>query len=207
MASQPQFTHEHAAMTEDDYLRTESLSEFRREYIDGRIYAMTGGSTNHNVLSLNIASELKNHLKGTPCFTYMSDIKVALKTATGQNYVYPDVIVDCNPTTNDGFATSPVIIVEVLSKSTRKFDTTSKLLRYINLPTLKEYVLIEQDFVAIQVLRKHNHWQSEFFYLGDCVTFESIKLSLKVEEVYDRVNNEDMQEFRQALQAQANVTE
>lgn len=195
MASQPQFEHDNAAMTEDEYLRTEPLSEVRREYIDGRVYAMAGGSTNHNVLSLNMASELRSHLKGTPCITFMSDIKVAM----GQNYVYPDVIVDCSPTTNDGFATAPVIIVEVLSKSTRKFDTSTKLLRYINLPTLKEYVLIEQDFVAVQVLRKDNHWQSEYFYLGDQVTFESINLTLSVEAIYERVDNEDMREFRQSL--------
>lgn len=201
MASQPQFTHEYAAMTEDEYLRTEPLSEVRREYIDGRVYAMAGGSTNHNILSTNVMRKFGNHLEGTPCITFMSDIKVPLKAATGQNYVYPDVIVDCSPTTNDGFATAPVIIVEVLSKSTRKFDTSTKLLRYINLPTLKEYVLVEQEFVAVQVLRKRNHWQSEYFYLGDQVAFESVNLTLSVEALYDRVDNEDMREFRQSLLA------
>ncbi|MEQ1635922.1 MAG: Uma2 family endonuclease [Methylococcales bacterium] len=200
MALQPQFEHDNVAMTEVEYLSTEPLSEVRREYIDGRVYAMAGGSTNHNILATNVLRKLGNHLEGTPCITFMSEIKVALKAATGQNYVYPDVIVDCNPTTNDGFATSPVIIVEVLSKSTRRLDTSTKLLRYINLPTLKEYILVEQDFVAVQVLRRDNHWQSEYFYLGDRVIFESINLTLSVEEIYDRVNNDDMQEFRQHLQ-------
>lgn len=195
MAPQPQLEYDQAAMTEDEYLRTEPLSAVRREYIDGRVYAMAGGSTNHNILSTNVLRKLGNHLEGTPCITFMSDIKVSI----GQSYVYPDVIVDCSPTTNEGFATSPVIIVEVLSKSTRKLDTSTKLLRYINLPTLKEYVLIEQDFVAVQVLRKQNHWQSEYFYLGDQVTFDSINLTLSVEDIYARVKNDDMQEFMQNL--------
>jgi Uma2 family endonuclease len=98
---------------------------------------------------------------------------------------------------NDYFSTSPVLIVEVLSNSTRKRDLTTKLLQYINLPSVQEYVLIEQDIVSVQVLRRSNHWQSEYFFLGDSVTFESVDLTLTVEDVYDRVDNEDMNEFRQ----------
>lgn len=95
------------------------------------------------------------------------------------------------------FSTSPVIIVEVLSKSTRRIDLTKKLIKYINLPSLLEYVLIEPEIVSIQVLRKNNHWMSEYYFLGDSVTFESIGLTLTVEEVYDRVDNQDMNEFRE----------
>ena len=102
-----------------------------------------------------------------------------------------------NRTSNDSFSTSPVVIVEVLSKATRKMDLTVKLLRYINLPSLQEYVLIEQDFVSVQVLRRANHWRSEYFFLGELVTFTSIGLTLSVAEIYDRVDNADMREFRQ----------
>ncbi|MEQ1560626.1 MAG: Uma2 family endonuclease, partial [Methyloglobulus sp.] len=112
---------------------------------------------------------------------------------------YPDVTVDCsNPSGVDYFANSPVIIVEVLSKSTRKFDTSIKLLKYINIPTLKEYVLVEQDVVSIEVLRKSNEWRTEYYSLGDSITFEAIELTLTVEEIYDRVDNREINEFRQA---------
>jgi len=97
------------------------------------------------------------------------------------------------PKQNHLFAALPAEIFEV-SKSTKKMDTTTKLIHYINLPTLKEYVLVEQDSVCVQVLRKRNYWQSEYFYLSDNVTFESIGLSLTVEEIYDRVDNDDMNE-------------
>ncbi|MDO9047989.1 MAG: Uma2 family endonuclease [Methylobacter sp.] len=184
-------------MTEEEYLRSELTSEVKREYIDGQVYAMAGAKHNHNFISMNIAREYSNHLKGTPCAVFMADTKVRL----GKDYVYPDVLVDCSKMSGDDyFSTSPVIIVEVLSKSTRMRDTTTKLIQYINLPSLKEYVLIEQEFVSVQVLRKSKHWQPEYFYLGDRVTFESIGLTLAVEEIYDRVDNADMNEFRQNIQ-------
>ena len=88
-----------------------------------------------------------------------------------------------------------VILVEVLSRSTRKTDKNDKFLEYINIPTLQEYVLIEQDFVDIEIFRKKDNWFPKHYFLGDEVTFKSIELTLTVEEVYHRVNNEDMIEF------------
>ncbi|MCF7967011.1 MAG: Uma2 family endonuclease [Methylobacter tundripaludum] len=183
-------------MTEEEYLKSELTSEIKREYIDGQVYAMAGAGYNHNCISANVLSNFRGHLKGTPCSTFMADMKVN----AGKSYFYPDVVVDCSKMMGDDcFSTSPVIIVEVLSRATRKTDTTKKFIRYINLPSLQEYVLIEQDYVSVLVLRKSKHWQPEYFYLGDQVTFESIGLTLTVEEVYDRVDNADMNEFRQRI--------
>jgi Uma2 family endonuclease len=180
-------------LTEEEYLRTEIRSEIKREYIDGRIYAMAGAGYNHNCIAINIVSNFSSHLKGTPCATFMADMKVRL----GKDYVYPDVVVDCGKMQgDDDYSTAPVIIVEVLSKSTRKMDLTTKMLRYINLPSLQEYVLIEPDFVAVQVLRRTKHWLSEYYFLGDTVSFAAIGLQLTVEEIYDRVDNADMNELR-----------
>ena len=187
--------HDNICITEQEYLATEPASEVKREFIDGQVYAMAGTGYNHNCISGNIFGNFRSHLKGTPCTTFMADMKVRV----GKNYVYPDVVVDCgNMAGDDYFSTAPLIIVEVLSRSTRRTDTTVKLLRYINLPSLQEYVLIESDFVSVQVLRKSNHWLSEYYFLGDTVTFGSIGLTLTVEEIYDRVNNADMNEFRQS---------
>ncbi|SJM89890.1 conserved hypothetical protein [Crenothrix polyspora] len=199
-ATQAKSSSEAMRVTETDYLASEPDSEVRREYIDGRIYAMAGASSNHNILSGNIFGEFRNHLKGSSCVTFMSDIKVPLKVSVGTNYVYPDVLVDCSKIDGKNyFSNAPLIIVEVLSKSTRKCDLTTKLLRYINLPSLLEYVVIEQDIVQIQVFRKRTDWKDSFYFLGDSITFESIELTLTVEEIYDRVENEDMNEFRQGI--------
>lgn len=182
-------------VSEADYLTSEAESPIKHEYIAGQVYAMAGAGYNHNCISANVLRKFGNHLEGTPCATFMADLKVRI----GQDYVYPDVLVDCSKMSgSDDVSTSPVIIVEVLSRSTRKTDTTTKLLRYINLPSVQEYVMIEPDIVSVQVLRRKNQWLSEYYFLGDAVTFESIGLSLKVEDIYDRVDNPDINEFRQA---------
>ena len=90
---------------------------------------------------------------------------------------------------------TPVIIVEVISRSTRRIDEKAKQLEYINIPTLKEYVMIEQDFVDVRVLRKSNDWRTSHYFLGETVHFESIDLTLPVEEIYYRVDNQDMSEL------------
>ncbi|MFT4926584.1 MAG: Uma2 family endonuclease, partial [Phenylobacterium sp.] len=87
--------------------------------------------------------------------------------------------------------------VEVLSKTTHQTDRTIKRLSYINLPSLLEYVLIEQDFVDIEVMKKSDGWKSSHYFLGDKVYFESIDLTLSVEEIYHRVHNDNMQAFLQ----------
>lgn len=180
-------------LSEEEYLATEPASELKREYIDGRVYAMAGAGYNHNCIAANVLRKFGNHLEGTPCATFMADIKLKL----GKDYVYPDVLVDCSKMRGDDvFSSAPIIIVEVLSRSTRKTDTTTKLIRYINLPSLQEYVLIEPDIVSVQVLRRSKNWLPDYFFLGDEVTFESIGLTLPVEDLYDRVDNADINEYK-----------
>ena len=179
-------------ISEEDYLAGEQVAGFKSEYIDGQIYAMTGGSINHNRLAVNLLRQIGNHLEGKPCQPYSSDIKVKI----GSKYFYPDVMVDCTPQQGDSlFTQTPVIIVEVLSKSTRRMDETTKRLAYLQIPTLQEYVLIEQDIADIEVVRRSNGWQPEHYFLGDEFTLHAIGLTLTVETVYDRVQNGDVAEW------------
>ena len=179
-------------ISEQDYLQGELLAETKHEYIDGQVHAMAGGSENHNLLSVNIATELKTRLKGTPCRTFIADMKVKV----GANFFYPDVMVVCQED-NDSeyYKTAPVIIIEVLSKSTRRFDQTDKRLRCQRIPSLEEYVLIEQDKGEIQVFSKKDQWQSFYYYLGDNITFSSLGVTVGVEDIYYQVNNEDVLDF------------
>lgn len=180
----------HHFVSEVDYLEGEKTSEVKHEYIDGDVYAMVGAHADHNRIATNVLSAFHQYLKGKPCQPYTSDMKVKV----GTKYFYPDVMVDCSAV--DGYFTeTPVIIVEVLSKSTRQHDKKDKRNAYLQIPTLLEYVLIEQDFANIEVQRRHNHWQPENYFLGDDVTFDSIDLTIAVAELYDRVQNEDMTEW------------
>lgn len=183
-------------ISEEAYLQGELLSETKHEYIDGAVYAMAGASKNHQRIIANVSGELWTQLRNTPCEPFSSDIKVKV----GSKFFYPDVMVVCKDDSgNDYYTENPVIIVEVLSKSTRKMDETAKKFAYQTLPTLKEYVLIEQDFVDVEVCRRSEGWVSRHYFMGDSVTFESLDLSLSVFDIYQRVDNEDVTSFVASL--------
>lgn len=177
----------------EDYLNQELQSQVKHELVAGQMYAMAGASENHARISGNIHGEFRNYLKNATCEAFMSDMKV--KTAAG-NFRYPDCMVVCEQDDeNQFYKTKPVILVEVISRSTRKIDERDKLIEYLNIPSLQEYVLIEQDFVDVTVLSRAENWLVKHYFLGDLITFTSIGLTLPVAEIYHRVQNEDMLEF------------
>ena len=179
-------------ISEEEYLEAELTSEIKHEYIDGYVYAMSGASKNHNRIALSLLRKFGNHLDKSHCEPFTSDMKVKV----GTQYFYPDVTVVCqDDLSSDYFTQSPTIIVEVLSKTTRRRDETLKRMAYQTIPTLKEYVLIEQDFVDVEVCRKSEGWISNHYFMGDEVTFESIALTVPVEEIYARVENEDVRTY------------
>lgn len=180
-------------ITVDEYLEGERVSEIKHEFIEGQVYAMAGANENHDYISGNIYRKFGNHLENSSCRPFTSDMKV--KTAKG-NFRYPDCMVVCADDNEDPYyKTQPTILVEVLSQSTQKIDRKDKLLEYINITSLQEYIIIEQDYVNIEVFRRDDNWYSKHYFLGDQITLKSIDLTLTVEEIYHRVNNEDMVEF------------
>ncbi len=179
-------------VSEAEYLEGELISEVKHEYIDGSVYAMAGASKNHERIAGNVFGEIRSHLKNTPCEPFSSDIKVKV----GQDFFYPDVMVVCEDNSdNDYYSETPVMIVEVLSKSTRRMDETTKKIAYQASPTLKEYVIIEQDIADVEVCRKSDNWVSSHYFMGDEVTFESVGLTMSVEDIYFRVDNDDVKSF------------
>jgi Uma2 family endonuclease len=176
-----------------DYLKNELDSDCKHEYLKGQVYAMAGASKNHQRISMNIGSLFREHLRNTPCDTFASDIKVKIGDLA---VFYPDVIVVCEPeTANDYYTEQPLIIVEVLSKSTRRVDETTKRRLYQTLPSLQEYVLIEQDIVDIEICRRSEGWQPEHYFMGDDITFAAIALTVSVNDIYERVINDDVSTF------------
>ena len=189
----------HSYLSEAEYLQGEQISTIKHEYIDGEVYAMAGASRNHSLIVGNALRLFSNHLQDAPCQTFVVDMKVK----AANSFFYPDVMVVCNDDDGDDYYTDkPKIIIEVLSKNTRRTDQTIKLATYKTLPSLQEYVLIEQDHVDIEVFRRTANWFSERYFMGDEVFFESLDLTISVSDIYQRVNNEDMQDYLQQLQQQ-----
>jgi Uma2 family endonuclease len=180
------------------YLRGELQSERKHEYVDGQIVAMTCASIDHGRIAGNIFKHLSDQLDGSRCEPFISDIKV--KTANG-NYRYPDAMVVCdNRYIDDGYASDgPTLLVEVLSPSTRKTDLKDKLLEYINIPTLEEYMIVEQSCIDVTVYRKSEDWRPTHYFIDESITLSIINATLAVIDIYQRVENDDMAGYLAAI--------
>ena len=170
------------------YLQAEQTSEVRHEYIGGDLYAMAGASEEHNIISLNVASALRAHLRGKPCKVFIHDMKARVYAQLTLFY-YPDIMVVCDPEDDDRFFKSkPKIVVEVVSESTRGTDEREKLLTFIQLPSLEEYVLVEQDQTKITIHRRNAEWRPEVIEGQQAIlTLQSIGFQMPMSAVYEDV--------------------
>ncbi len=176
----------------EDYLEGENFSPVRREFVEGEIYAMAGASDNHNRIVGNLIASLTNHLRDSDCETFFSDIKVQV---TKNVYYYPDVLVSCeeNPE-NPYFRNQPILIVEVTSPSTKHIDRREKLLFYQQMPSVQEYVIVDQKKMNVEVHRRQSNggWITYYFNeSGEAVEFASVELSISLTEIYRRVRFND----------------
>ena len=186
-----------------DFLEGERESEIKHEYIEGQVFAMAGASLWHNLLTANLNGLLWNQLRDKTCFPVTGDM-LLLKT-TKDRYRYPDLQIICDDDTSEDeyVRENPILIVEVLSRSTRRADKTEKRNEYLAIPSVQEYVLIEQDVAEIEIQRRRSNWQSEYYYLGQDITFESVGIIVSVQDIYQRVNNEDVVNYLQRLQEES----
>jgi Uma2 family endonuclease len=174
----------------EEYLVREAASEVRHELVNGEMYAMAGGSDNHNRIALNTASELRQALKGKPCEPFMADMKLQIELGFDPLGYYPDIMVVCDPKDRQAtYRTNPKIIIEVLSKSTLRVDAREKLLAYQALPELEVYVMLHQDAMRAVVHRRGNQWWPEIIEGEDSVlSLDEIEVHLPLRALYERVD-------------------
>lgn len=181
-------------MTFDDWLATERAArEGRTEYVAGEVFAMAGGSEAHNLIVANVVGELRGQLKGRPCRVYPSDMKVRIPTADVG--AYPDVMVICGERQfhddRHDVVTNPRLIVEVVSDSTEAYDRGQKFAYYRRLESLRTYLLIAQDRVAVDLYQRHDdgRWTLQSFdALNAEMMLSSIDARLALVEVYDKID-------------------
>lgn len=173
----------------DDYLEMELQGEQRNEYVNGEILAMTGASAAHNIISLNLASTLRNHLCGSSCRVYMGDMK--LEVAAAHSFFYPDVMVSCvepDKLQNCYFVSDAKLVIEVLSPSTDQRDREFKRITYRQLPGLQEYLLVAQNSrLVICYRRLPDGWEQELYGAREAVELKSLDLSLPLAQIYEDV--------------------
>lgn len=179
-------------MTPQEYLEWEPTQSIRYEYIEGQVFAMTGGTKPHNRIALNLATALDRHLMEKSCEVYIADVKVQVSSAGP--YHYPDVVVTCDSRDSESnkFVQYPCLIIEVLSPSTEAYDRGGKFAQYRQLATLQEYVLIQSEQVGVERFRRNEQglWVLYPYEAGETLTLESVGLSLPVEALYRQVKFE-----------------
>lgn len=171
-------------LSAEDYLEMELSSPVKHEYVAGEIFAMTGTSDSHNIIAGNLYMLLREHLRGTPCRVFMSDVK--LKVDTADAYFYPDLMVTCETAPDSHFREQPKLIIEVLSDSTAKYDREDKRQMYQSLPSLQEYLLVAQSCMDVRVHRRvGNDWEMTIYTDGETIPLRSLELDVTIERIYE----------------------
>ncbi len=171
----------------EEYLAGEEQSEVRHEFIAGAVYAMSGASEPHNIIALNIASALRAQLRGRRCRAFMADMKLRLRILEDDVFYYPDVMVACDPTDRAShYKERPTILFEVLSDTTAHIDRREKFFSYRSIPTLENYVLVEQEQRLVTILRRRLDWAPERLREpDDILRLDGIECALTLADIYE----------------------
>lgn len=185
-------TYTPTPVSPQEYLVRERAAKYRSEYVTGQVRAMTGASRKHNVVTVNVAVSLNGQLRGRPCETYVSDMRVKVDR-TGA-YLYPDVVVACGaPELEDEHSDTllnPTVVFEVLSPSTADYDHNGKWEHYRKLPSLRDYLLVSQDEPRVEHYTRQAEglWLfSETSGLDEVLQLGSIGCTLALRDLYERV--------------------
>lgn len=179
---------EKTVFTRSDYIAWENEQADRHEFVEGEVSVMTGVRDSHNVIAGNFYLALRQHLKGSPCKTYMADVK--LEVVAVDSMFYPDVFVTCESPSDPLVKRDAKLIIEVLSPSTEAYDRGRKFALYRQLGGLQEYLLISTDEPRLDIYRRAegDSWLLRSYLPGEHFTLSSVDLSLTVDAVFEDVD-------------------
>lgn len=177
-------------LTAEDYLQMEEYSSVKHEYIDGQIFAMAGASDAHVTIAGNLFALLRNHLRGSGCRVYISDMKTRFEELN--RFYYPDILVTCDERDREtpNFKRFPALIVEVLSESTEAFDRGDKFTDYQTLDSLQEYVLISPKRQRIECFRRtpEGLWLLQSYTpIQQSFQLKSVGFEGEIDQIYEDV--------------------
>lgn len=174
----------------EEYLEMENTSIEKHEYYKGEIFAMSGAKVPHNTIAGNLYAALHIKLRGKKCKPYNSDQRIHI--ASNTLFTYLDISIICGELitlNNDDYnVLNPTVIIEILSASTKNYDRGEKFKLYRDIPTLKEYILVDSESIHIEVFRlnENNHWElEEYNSIDDELYIKAIDEKVFIAEIYD----------------------
>jgi len=188
---EPAVAYGKSKFTIQEYLDMENATDRKNEYYKGEIFAMAGAGARHNVIFSNLFIDIGSRLKGRPCQPYGSDMRLHIPENT--LFTYPDISIICGdlvPSYRDkDSVVQPSVLMEILSPSTKNYDRGEKFKLYRDIPTLKEYILVDSEAIGIEVFRidPHNHWTlEEYKTTNDTLVIQTVGISIPLQDIYDR---------------------
>ena len=176
-------------VTEADYLAAERGATERHEFLDGKAWAMSGGTHEHALVQINLARALGNALADRPCFVHSADMRV--KSELTGLFTYPDVSITCEPLrfldARRDTLLNPTVIFEVLSDSTEAYDRGKKFDHYRRIASITDYVLVSQHEVQVEHFRRQPDGGWSLHILGPSQHLEVAGARIAVDDVYLKV--------------------
>jgi Uma2 family endonuclease len=194
---EPAVAYGKSKFTAEEYLELERAAGYKSEYYKGEIFAMAGASPRHNEIFSNVFTSLGSGLKGSRCKPYGSDMRTHIPQNT--LYTYPDISIYCKDLTQhvigdkEDIFIEPRVIIEILSPSTKNYDRGDKFKLYRDIPSLKEYILVDSEAISIETFRlnKSGHWElEEYKKAEDILVLQTLQLELSLQEIYDGMSFE-----------------
>ena len=186
----PIVVYNKSKLTVEEYLLFEKKSLEKHEYFKGEVFAMAGASARHNVVFSNLFIGIGIQLRGKTCRPYGSDLRIHIPENT--LYTYPDISIICGeivPSSTDAdTAVQPTVLIEILSTSTRDYDKGGKFTLYRDIPTLKEFIVIDSESISIEAFRINTkgHWElEEYRSIEGTLTIPIVNVSLTLKEIYE----------------------
>jgi Uma2 family endonuclease len=176
--------------TIEEYLEYEDASDEKHEYYQGEILAMSGARVTHNIITVNLLTKLKHTLKGKPCNPFNSDQRIFIPS--NSLFTYPDISIVCGEiltrNNDDWNILNPSVVIEVLSPSTKSYDRGDKFKLYRDIPSLKEYILVDSESITIEAfhLNHTHHWElREYKKAEDILLVKTVQLSISLRDIYE----------------------
>ena len=192
IVNEPAVAYGKRRYTIQEYLELENASQGKHEYFEGEIFAMSGASDNHNEIFSNVFGEIVNNLKEKPCRPYGSDKR--LSNPENTLFTYPDISIYCNGLIHSEFnedtSILPTVTIEVLSPSTKNYDKGKKFNLYKDIPSLKEYIMIDSTEISVKAfhINENQNWElKEYKNIDESLHFFSLGFNVLLKDIYQHV--------------------